>query len=118
MCQSGFTTIQGERHPTGGQHSLSGNLVKRRRGWCRPASRLVPFTAFGGQSFSASWAAPPGTHCTQAVTQQAPQVIQGLTAGPHQKGDEGMLQAGYALGEVSLPSQFPVCGFALNVGLL
>jgi len=39
-------------------------------------------------------------------------------AGPHQKGDEGMLQTGHALGEVGLPGQFPVGGFALNVGLL
>jgi len=30
--QSDLNTIQGEHHPTGGQHSLSGNLVKRRRG--------------------------------------------------------------------------------------
>ena len=29
-----------------------------------------------------------------------------------------MLQAGCTLGEVSLSGQFPVCGFALNVGLL
>jgi hypothetical protein len=29
-----------------------------------------------------------------------------------------MLQAGHALGEVSLPGQFPVCGFALNIRLL
>ena len=49
---------------------------------------------------------------------QAPQVIQGHTAGPHQKGDEGMLQAGHAPSEVSLPGQFLVGGFALNVGLL
>ena len=54
----------------------------------------------------------------QAVTHQAPQVIQGHTAGPHQKGDEGMLQAGHAPSEVSLPGQFLVGGFALNVGLL
>jgi len=79
VCQSGLSVIQGKNHSTGGWHSLSGSLVIRRRGGCRSASRLVPFTAFGGQSFSASWATSPGMHCTQAVTQQAPQVIQGLT---------------------------------------
>ena len=62
----------------------------------------MPFTAFGDASFSASWAAPPGANRTQAVTHQTPQVIQGLTAGPHQKGDEGMLQPGHALGEVAM----------------
>jgi len=87
-------------------------------GWCRSASRFVPFTAFGGWPFSASWAASPGAHRTQAVTNQTPQIIQGLTAGPHQQGDEGMLQPGHALGEVGLPGQFPVGGFALNIRLL
>ena len=72
---------------------------------CRSASRFVAFTAFGRASFSASWAAPPWAHRTQAVTNQTTQVIQGLAAGAHQKGDEGMLQPGHALSEVGLPGQ-------------
>ena len=45
VCQSDLSTIQGERHPTGGQHNLSGNIVKRRRGLLRlgrTALRLLP----------------------------------------------------------------------------
>jgi len=65
-----------------------------------------------------SWPAPPGADCAQAVADQGQQIVQSLAAGAHQHGDEGMLQSGYSLSKVGLPSQFPMGGLALNVGLL
>lgn len=90
---TGFRDPQGERHPTGGWHSLSKAFV----------------TACGVWLVS-EWACNPHSpECPVAF---------GVAAGTYQQSHEGMLQPRDALSKVGLPGQFSVGCLAFDVALL